>query len=216
MVAQPGVYWYLNTPFLDIIGLYSNIGEGPGFISGPIPGPAQKAWLIKTLQSILSLATDAPKGLLLAVHHPPFSSGGHSSSTEMLADIDDACQQAGIYPDVVLAAHSHNYQRYTRHITASGQNTDIPYYVVGTGGRGLNPVTKATGVRTGDCTFESSLSGYGYLTLKASHEKIELQFTEVGSNGKKSLFDQVVTVKLHSKPKSGMNNKVGKKPKRPI
>src|SRR5437764_15353959 len=32
MVAQPGVYWRLTAPFLDLIGLYSNVAENPGFI----------------------------------------------------------------------------------------------------------------------------------------------------------------------------------------
>jgi hypothetical protein len=33
MFNQPGVYWVLNSPFVDIIGLYSNCAENPGFIS---------------------------------------------------------------------------------------------------------------------------------------------------------------------------------------
>jgi hypothetical protein len=41
-MTQPGVYWFLDAPFVDIIGLYSNAAENPGFISGSIPGAHQK------------------------------------------------------------------------------------------------------------------------------------------------------------------------------
>ncbi len=33
-MTQPAVYWLLNCPFLQIIGLYSNIAEGPGHLEG--------------------------------------------------------------------------------------------------------------------------------------------------------------------------------------
>src|SRR5262245_34214504 len=33
-MTQPGVYWLLSAPFVNIIGLYSNIAEGPGSILG--------------------------------------------------------------------------------------------------------------------------------------------------------------------------------------
>src|SRR6266481_1962433 len=49
---QPGVYWLLNAPFVDIIGLYSNAAENPGFICGTVPGMAQKNWLIARLREL--------------------------------------------------------------------------------------------------------------------------------------------------------------------
>ena len=199
MVSQPGVYWYLDTPFIDIVGLYSNIGEGPGFISGPDIGQIQKKWLINTLTAIKkkSAKKDAKRKILMfAVHHPPFSAGGHSSSTVMLADIDEACQQTGCYPDVVLAAHSHNYQRFTRYQTVDNKEKQIPYYVVGTGGRGLNPVSQATSIKTGDHSFDAALSGYGYLTVTASPSKVQLRFIEVDAGGKKTSFDPPFQITL--------------------
>jgi hypothetical protein len=33
-MTQPGVYWLLQAPFVNIIGLYSNIAEGPGNLTG--------------------------------------------------------------------------------------------------------------------------------------------------------------------------------------
>jgi hypothetical protein len=134
-MTQPGVFWLLDTPFADIIGLYSNVAENPGFISGKISGKHQKAWLIEALKRVAKLRQKGPrKALLLAAHHPPFSSAGHSGSKEMLADIDDACARGGLMPDVFLAAHAHSYQRYTRRVAFPGKQMEIPFVVVGTGG----------------------------------------------------------------------------------
>jgi hypothetical protein len=197
MVSQPGVYWYLDTPFVDIIGLYSNIGEGPGYISGPKPGQAQKKWLTEILTELAEERNKGPrKALLIAVHHPPYSNGGHEASTDMLKDIDDSCTTAGIMPDAVLAGHSHNYQRFTRYTTFKGKNMQIPYYVVGTGGRKPSSVKAATGARVDDYSFDSSLSSYGYLTVVASATELTFAFTEVKEDGTSSPFDKKITVNL--------------------
>ncbi len=197
MVSQPAVYWWLNAPFIDIIGLYSNIGEGQGFISGTTIGQAQKTWLTKTLSAISAARKKGPrKALLLAVHHPPISKGSHQSSALMLADMDDSCKKAGIMPDAVLAAHSHDYERFTRYFPFGGRNMQIPYYVVGTGGRGLSPtVPAATGVREGDHSYDSSLKGFGYLTVTANAKTLSFAFTEVSGTVKKP-FDKTITVDL--------------------
>jgi hypothetical protein len=39
---QPGVYWLLRAPFVDIIGPYTDVAENPGFICGRISGMKQK------------------------------------------------------------------------------------------------------------------------------------------------------------------------------
>ena len=117
MISQPAVYWYLNAPFIDIIGLYSNVAENPGYISAPSIGNTQKDWLTKTLTNIKAgRVAGKRKALLIATHHPPLSTGSHSSSTEMLIDIDDSCTKANIMPDACLSAHSHNIQCYTRYL----------------------------------------------------------------------------------------------------
>lgn len=196
MVSQPAVYWLLTAPFVDIIGLYSNIGEGPGFISGSTIGQKQKDWLIKTLTNINKGRMKGDhKALLIAVHHPPLSYGGHASSVDMLKDIDDACNKAGIMPDALLAAHAHNYQRFTRFTTFNGKNMEIPFIVAGTGGRGIIWVPQASGARDGDHTFDSSLVGYGYLTITVTAQQLTLSFTQVGQN-KKSPFDKKIIVDL--------------------
>ena len=200
MISQPGAYFYLDAPFIDIVGLYSNIAEGPGFISVPtLGGLHQTEWLTKTLLHIEEKRKQGNrKALIIVVHHPPFSNGGHSSSVNMLADIDLCCAQAGLLPDAVIAAHAHNYQRFTRYTSLKGQNIEIPYYVVGTGGRGIINIPPADGIRIGDHSFESSLMGYGYLTVTATKTNLTLFFTQVNSNGTKSAFDKKIVVNLNS------------------
>lgn len=165
---QPGVYWYLNAPFVDIVGLYSNAAENPGFISGTIPGQAQKNWLIQTLKNIAAQRQKGPrKALVMATHHPPFTAGGHSPSTLMLADIDGACTQAKLMPDMYLSGHAHSYQRYTRELNFNGKALQIPYIVAGTGGINDQTIVAGNGVKTGDHIFVKSLQGYGYLLIAA-------------------------------------------------
>jgi hypothetical protein len=92
----------------------------------------------------------------MAVHHPPFSRGSHSSSALMLADIDDACATAGVQPDLVLAAHSHDYQRYTRFVAGAHGELEIPFIVAGGGGRVSAPTWQwRTGSERTTCATRS-------------------------------------------------------------
>jgi hypothetical protein len=205
---QPGVYWLLNAPFVDIVALYSNAAENPGFISGAIPGSAQKTWLIRTLKGISAQRKAKPqerKALIFATHHPPYTAGGHSPSTEMLADIDDACKQGGVMPDMFLSGHAHSYQRYTRDLTFNGRALQIPYLVAGTGGINDQAVHSAAGKpRTGDHTFESSLQGYGYLLIEANSTTLTATMFQVDVQSptipkKKSQYDRVSVDLAHGK-----------------
>src|SRR5260370_3997835 len=79
-INQPGVYWLLNAPFVDIVALYSNAAENPGFISGTIPGPAQNPWLIQTLQTITpppKAKPQQPNPLILPTPPPPYTPPAH-------------------------------------------------------------------------------------------------------------------------------------------
>jgi hypothetical protein len=195
MIGQPAVYWYLDAPFVDIVALYSNVADGPGYISDDkVIGTSQKDWLTKTLKSIAKARKQQRKALILAVHHPPFSGGGHSPSTDMLADIDDCCKTAAILPDAVISGHSHNYQRFTRY--PKGTDMQIPYFVVGCSGHGVQSVGHADGQKTDDHTFESSLEGYGYLTVTVDKNKIVIKFTRVNLDGSKQPYDKTIIVDL--------------------
>ncbi len=71
-MTQPGVYWMLDAPYVQIIGLYSNCLENPGFLEGDGgKDNSQLVWLKKTLKSIAGKKSN--KALIIATHHPPYS-----------------------------------------------------------------------------------------------------------------------------------------------
>jgi Calcineurin-like phosphoesterase len=194
---QPGVYYLLDAPFMQIVALYSNAAENPGFISGPIPGQAQKTWLLATLKTIAAQRKSGTrKALIFATHHPPFTAGGHAPSTDMLADIDSVCQQAGIMPDLFLSGHAHSYQRYTREISLAGKALQIPYVVAGIGGINDQAVPTATGQQTGDHIFVKSLKGYGYLLISVSATTIKGTMYSVDPNTTAKSAFETFTVDL--------------------
>jgi hypothetical protein len=133
-MTQPGVYFTLDAPFVKIIGLYSNTGEGAtqGVISGKVVGNAQLTFLLQQLKTAAQQRQGGDKrALIIAVHHPPFTgSENHVPSSNLLADLDSVCKTANILPDIVLSGHAHLYERYTRYV---GDN-QIPFVVAGMGG----------------------------------------------------------------------------------
>ncbi|GCE22553.1 metallophosphoesterase family protein [Dictyobacter kobayashii] len=119
-MTQPNVYWTLNTPFATFIGLYTNVPEGGALDA------TQINWFHNEL-------TQAPtdKALIVAMHHPIFSADKHHSGSQYMEGIlDDAMQATGRIPQLVLTAHVHNYQRFSRQYN----NKLITYLVVGGGG----------------------------------------------------------------------------------
>ncbi len=178
-MTEPGVYWFLDAPFVQIIGLYSNWLENPGYLEGITNGKSdtsQLDWLGQTLSSIAK--AKQKKALVFATHHPPYSNSGHSGSTEMSQSIDALCTTTGVYPDLFLSAHSHTYQRYTRRMGGK----QVPYVVVGTGGMPPQPVMPATGQPAGPTiTYDAALSSLGYLFVTVSAQRITIQFWQLGS-----------------------------------
>lgn len=143
-MTQPGVYFTLDLmPFAKIVGLYSNTSEGgsQGVISGKVAGTAQLTFLQQQLQAAADARKNGSKfALIVAVHHPAFTgSEDHMPSSNLLRDLDRACDQAKILPDIVFSGHAHLYERYTRN---KGGN-QIPFLVAGMGGyfnlSGLKP-----------------------------------------------------------------------------
>jgi Calcineurin-like phosphoesterase len=187
-MTQPGVYWMLNAPFVNVIGLYSNIAEGPGNLLGANGDDKQIKWLTNTLTGLKQ--SGDRKALVIATHHPPYSSGGHSPSKEMLAQIDKVCSATGVVPHAMLAGHAHNYQRYTRTTQFGAGPVKITYIVAGTGGHAKSAVGSASGQHTGETVFEKSLQGFGYLTLTADADNLVIDMTET-TDGVKKHFDRV-------------------------
>lgn len=149
MIA-PSVYFTFEAPFVRILGLYSNVLEDPGVISseGHSSSPVDDRQLTFLIAALKRAKQEKFAGaVLVAVHHPPFTAGSqHGGSPRMLQDLDQASQQAGFWPHAYLAAHAHNYQRYTRTVN----NTSIPYLVAGGGGHNIIPLRKTGtgGIRT--------------------------------------------------------------------
>jgi acid phosphatase type 7 len=132
-MVQPYVHWTLLTPFVNIIGLYSNVPAG-----GDIRSP-QTEWLINELKR---LPMDRP--LFVALHHPIYSADDHHSGSTFMKDVlETAAREANRHPEIVLAGHVHNYQRLTRN---SPDGTQVPHLVTGAGGyHNLHQIMKVNG-----------------------------------------------------------------------
>ena len=184
-MTQPGAYFALNAPFLKIIGLYSNTSETTGVIGDATTGTAQLQFLQSQLAAAAAQRAQkgaAPFALVIAVHHPPFTiSKSHFPSPDMLAQIDQACVSAKIWPDIVLSGHAHLYERYTRTMKADGRQ--IPYVVAGNGGylnlsnprQGKNGVNPQPGIPGNDGkgnqltlnVYNNTVHGFLRLTVDA-------------------------------------------------
>src|SRR5216684_5922529 len=195
-MTQPGVYWLLSAPFVNIIGLYSNIAEGPGSILGANKDDKQLQWLGKTLSNLKQTADN--RALVIATHHPPFSSGGHSPSKLMLDQIDSVCRANKIVPHAMLAGHSHNYQRYTRTTDLGSGAVKIPYIVAGCGGHAESSVTAANKQHMGETVFEKSMQGYGYLMMTVNAKQLVIEIFETTGGVKRSFDTVTVDVANHN------------------
>ncbi len=200
-MIQPGVYFTFEAPFVRILGVYSNVLEDPGVISGEngqntVLDNRQIAFLEAALKRV---ASDKFAGaVIIAVHHPPFTGGTqHGGSPLMLQDIDTACTSAGVWPHAVFSGHSHNYQRYTRTI----QGYQIPYLVAGCGGHTPLSAMRAT-YRTpykidDTLTLESyDDTDYGYMRVIVNAETMSIEFHPERDGATTKTPDDVVTVTL--------------------
>jgi acid phosphatase type 7 len=147
-MVQPYPYWTLETPVAYIVGLDTNDVNG-GLLDDPEENDEpQYAWFVETLQEIK--AANDGKRLVLALHYPPFSGAanfhhrgdpnlgptprrnpGAGLLQPLAVTLQHAYQQAGLYPDLVISAHAHLYQRITYTYTGGYQ---IPYLVCGASG----------------------------------------------------------------------------------
>lgn len=187
MPNQPGAYWHMSAPFLDLIGLFSNVDENIGSLKSVGATPdSQIEWLTKTLKQIAESRskTKIRKALVIGTHHPPYSRGlsatgvGHPQNPLLVKELDSAFAAAGILPDAVLSGHSHNYQYYRRDVTDKGHKKTIPYLVCGTGGIGLQATATNIGNIVDDVTYVSAIKVYGYLTVAASATSLNMTFSQ--------------------------------------
>lgn len=146
-MIQPNVYWTLVTPLADFVGLYCNDTQ-----HGTIKEP-QTSWFVSELKNADAERRASGKAIIVALHYPAYSvDNAHGSSEEMQKVLDKAFADAGVYPDMVLTGHVHNYQRFTRNMPDGSQ---LPYLVAGAGGYwNLHKVqTKAHPVAVPNNTF---------------------------------------------------------------
>jgi acid phosphatase type 7 len=147
-MIQPYPYWVLDTPVAYFVGLDTNDVNG-GLLDDPEENDEpQYDWLVDTLQEIK--AADDGKRLVLALHYPPYSGAANFNQRgdpnlgptprrnpgagllqPLAVTLEHAFQQAGIYPDLVISAHAHLYQRITYTYIGGYQ---IPYLIAGSGG----------------------------------------------------------------------------------
>src|SRR5262249_9772316 len=138
--------WLLRTPLAHVIGLYTNVNNA-GHLDDPRGDEQpQYDWLVRTLKNIRDRADG--RALFLAVHYPPCSAAGGFRGGgvpklgptprppgKTLEPIGVALQRAfrksKQYPDVVLSAHAHHYQRLT---WTHADGRQIPHLIVGGGG----------------------------------------------------------------------------------
>jgi predicted phosphodiesterase len=123
---QPYCYWTLEAPYVQIVGLYSNVDGN----LDPTGKTVQKDWLKAQIEAV-----PADKWFILAIHHPCYSLDSvHGGYAQVLTDLDAAFRAARRFPDVVLSGHVHNYQRFSR---KQGKGS-IPYIINGNSGYANN------------------------------------------------------------------------------
>jgi hypothetical protein len=224
VMTQPAVYFTLDAPYVSIIGLYSNVLEGPGVISSqgnhfPI-GDQQLAFLQSELKRLKPQRDAGQRAVIIAVHHPPLSADAtKGGSTGEQADLDTACKAAGLWPDAVISGHAHLYQRFTR--TAGGKQT--PYIVSGSGGFAatapLGGLPKAP-ITVGDHTLVATpLVEFGYLTIATDAKQLTITFntpTKQGGHAEDSVTVNLASGTITSgNPPAGGGGGGGKVPKKP-
>jgi 3',5'-cyclic AMP phosphodiesterase CpdA len=90
---MPGLWWSERVGDVLFVGLDSNQPDNR----------AQRAWLTRTLSR-----SDA-RWKIVALHHPPYSSGYQGSSLEARAAFTPIFARFGV--QVVLSGHDHDYER---------------------------------------------------------------------------------------------------------
>ena len=206
---QPGVFYTFDAPFVRILALYTNMLEDPGVIADQNIGDSQIRFLEAALARVK--AEQYNGALIIAHHHPPYtaSHGGsrHGWSVEMLADIDEVCKQAGVWPHAVLAGHVHNYQRYTR---TRSDGTQIPYVSCGNGGHNVQRLTRkgdppirtpqiiqGAQRNTDQVVFENYDDlNYGYLRIVVTNAQLRIEYHAASDGPESKAPDDFVTVDL--------------------
>lgn len=215
-MIQPSVYFTLQAPLVRILGIYSNMLENPGVISsstnpktGKVAFPNIPDVQLNYLEAALTRVKQEKfnGAVIIAVHHPPYTFGKHTTSLVMLKEIDAICAKVGVWPHAVLSGHAHNYQRYTRRIG----KRQIPYVVCGNGGHPpLQKLQVDTTLRTpiampgfaqpereDSVTLDNyDFTSFGYLRIIVDKTQLRIEFHPEGDGVTAKTPDDFVTVSL--------------------
>ncbi|WP_207420504.1 metallophosphoesterase family protein [Desertivirga brevis] len=171
-MPQPNVYWTLETPLANIIGLQSNV---PKF---GIVTEEQRLWFVDELRSA---ATQRPqKAIIVCIHHAPYSADiNHGSSLTMIEVLERSFQEAQVRPDVVFSGHVHNYQRFEKNYPDGEKTTFI---VAGGGGYDqLHAIANKDDVNfTPEHPLFEGVRLVSYCDSQHGFLKIKLERTQVG------------------------------------
>jgi 3',5'-cyclic AMP phosphodiesterase CpdA len=175
-MVQPNAYWTLLTPYVTIIGLYTNVPEGGRLDQDQID------WLAQEL-------AEAPAGIGLAVatHHPIYSADAHHGGSAYMGTIlDNSIRASGRRPDVVLTAHVHNYQRFTRTlgekpltylVAGAGGYWHLHYMAVDENGQSLQVPWQVPGL---EVTLDNYVEDrHGYLRVTATARELAFEYVTV-------------------------------------
>ncbi|MEJ7557931.1 MAG: metallophosphoesterase [Pedobacter sp.] len=122
--TQPNIYWTLETPLANIIGLHTNVPKY-GIVTSE-----QRDWFVEELKAADKQRPD--KAIIVCLHHAPYSADfNHSSSLPMINFLEDAFRQSGVRPDIIFSGHVHNYQRFQK---SYPDGKLLPFIVAGAGG----------------------------------------------------------------------------------
>jgi acid phosphatase type 7 len=162
-LSLPNVYFTLDCPFVTIIGMYTNVPEHGSIDS------IQQQWVTNEFAT-----APKDKALIVALHHPVYSFDDHHSGSPRMADaIQHAINDSRRVPNLVLAAHVHNYQRIEKDVADGGPT---PFLVIGHGGyyhmHGMNAGAGDTDPDTGARLVFEEHNRHGYVTLTVDADTI--------------------------------------------
>jgi Calcineurin-like phosphoesterase len=207
---QPGVFFTFEAPFLRIVTLYSNTLEDPGVIANDDIGDSQLTFLKAALERVKN--ENYQGALIFANHHPPYTAGAqHGWSIDMSNQIDEICEQTGVWPHAFLSGHAHNYQRFTR--TRNSGGTQIPYVICGNGGHAHQALAKSGGhtirapqvIQKQDSSHDLVVlenyddQDYGYLRVIASKTQLRIEYHPASDGTWTKSPDDFVTVDLKTR-----------------
>lgn len=182
---QPYCYWRLAAPYVQIVGLYSNV-DGNLDKDGE---SEQYDWFVEQLKAV-----PRDKWLIVAAHHPCYSlDSAHGGYPDMLDKLDGAFADSRRVPDAVLSGHVHNLQMFSRRM----KSKSVPYIICGNGGyannlKSLHKMQKAVAgaklpFRTVNdknvslATFDDSHAGF--LRISAGESELRFDYFAVPFDG---------------------------------